>query len=172
MTAIPVPAANPRRARSRWLPAIAVAATLVAATGVAQAGDVRWRIGIDLPLPPLPPLPGVVVRSAPVYAPPPVVYAPSRPYADVYGPSYRPSYDDGYGYGPEVVTYESYPRPPRYGYRYVEPAPVYVQPRVYVRPVPVHRHWDRYDRRDDRRHDRHDRRDDRRDDRGWDRGRN
>jgi hypothetical protein len=135
---VPTPAA-PRRARSRWFPALAVAATLAAAAGAAQAGDVRWRLGLDLPLPPLP---GVVVRPAPVYAPPPVVYAPPPSYGYGYG------YDDGPRYAPppEVVRYER----PRYRHRdrvvrYVEPVPVYVQPRIVYRspPPPPPRRWER-----------------------------
>ena len=157
----------PRTAR-RWMRAAAAVATLAAA-GAAHAGDVRWSIGLNLPLPPLP---GVVVRSAPAYSPP-VVYAPPRAYADVYGPSYRPDYGPEYGpaygpdYGPEVVTYDSHPRHARY--RYIAPAPVYVQPRVIVRPS--HGHWDRGHGRHD--HGRHWDRGDRghRDGRGWDRGR-
>ena len=142
-------AAAPRASRTRRIAgALAAAAALAGSGGAAHAGDVRWNIGIHLPLPPLP---GVVVRPAPVYAPPPVVYAPPRRvyapppavYEDVYGPSYGE-----YG-GPAVVTYERYPRYrhyPRYGYRSVEPAPIYVQPRVVVRPLPPRRHhWDRWD---------------------------
>ena len=138
--ALLVSTAPTRRPRTRWFPALAVAATLAAAAGAANAGDVRWRIGIDLPLPPLP---GVVVRSAPVYAPPPVVYAPPA-YGYDAGPRYAPP--------PEVVRYDrydGYDRYPRYRYRdraprYVEPVPVYVQPRiVYRAPPPPPRHWDR-----------------------------
>lgn len=161
----------------RWLPALAAAAALGLGAGGAQAGDVRWSIGVNLPLPPLPPLPGFTVRHAPVYAPSVVYAPPPRAYVDVdgpgpgyapaygpsygasggpsyrpaYGPSYGPSYGPEYGpaygpsydasYGPEVVTYERYPRHARY--RYAEPALVYVQPRVIVRPAPRHRHWDR-----------------------------
>lgn len=142
-----VPSA-PRRVR-RWLPALAAVATLAVA-GAAQASDVRWSIGLNLPLPPLP---GVVVRSGPVYAPPvryappvsyapPVVYAPPPAYVERYEPypAYGPSY--GPSYGPEVVTYERYPRHPGYRHdRYRDAAPVYVQPRVIVRPAPPRRHW-------------------------------
>ena len=148
----------------RWLPALAAAAVLGVGAGAAHAGDLRWSIGLNLPLPPLPPLPGVVVRHGPVYAPP-VAYAPApRVYVDVdgpgpgygpgygpsyapaYGPAYGPSYGQSYGpsYGPEVVTYDRYPRHGYRSYRYAEPVPVYVQPRVIVRRGSAHRHWDRH----------------------------
>lgn len=142
MTDAPIPAATPRRSRARWLPALAVATTLAAAAGGAHAGDVRWRIGLDLPLPPLP---GVVVRPAPVYAPPPVVYAPPA-YGYGYGYGYD-RYDDGPRYRPppEVIRYERVPRHRHRdrAWRYVEPAPVYVPPRVVYRAPPPPPRWER-----------------------------
>lgn len=131
----------------------ALAAALVAlgtvAAGSAQASNVQWSVGINLP-----PV-GTVISNAPVYQPyyepapvyvqpaPEVVYRPAPP---VY---YRPA---------PVVVYR--------------PVPVY-GPGYYGRGVirsgwegghrGHHDRYDRYDRRDDRRDER---RDDRRDDRG------
>lgn len=71
----------------RWLRGLAAGAALVAA-GAANAGDVRWSIGIDLPLPGFHPAPVYhpvpAYRHAPIYAPAPIYYEeryPRRVYA-------------------------------------------------------------------------------------------
>jgi hypothetical protein len=96
--------------RKTLIASLAVAASLLAA-GAAQASNVHWSIGINLP-----PV-GTVVSNAPVYAPapvyvpapvyaPPVVYTPApvvyRPAPVVYRPApvvYRPvpAYHGGWG---------------------------------------------------------------------------
>ena len=116
--------------------AVATAASLLAA-GTAQASDVHWSIGINLP-----PV-ATVISSAPVYAPAPI-YAP----APVYAPPPPPVV-----YAPAPVVYA----PPQ---RVVYPVPVVYGPRH-------HHGWgdrdhdgipNRYDRYDNRR-DRHEYRD-------------
>jgi hypothetical protein len=80
------------------------------AAGAAQAGDVHWSIGVNLP-----PI-GTVVSNVPVYAPP--VYQP------VYQPAYRAP---RHVYAPPpVVVYQPAPRVvyrpvPVYEPRYHEP---------------------------------------------------
>ncbi len=158
--------------------ALAAAGTLLG-TGAAQAGNVQWSVGINLPLPAIVlPLPGLVVTGGPVYqqpsygyraepvyapapvyrAPEPVYYAPEPVY---YAP--EPAY-----YAPEPVYY---PRHPQWRQHYRQapaPVPVVVAPRYQPgwQPVVYPRHGDgrwerRGDRREDRRdrHDRHDRHD-------------
>jgi hypothetical protein len=105
----------------------------------AQAANVQWSVGINLPVV------GTVISNAPVYAPAPVYYPPAPVY-----------------YEPAPVYYQP---PPRVIYR---PAPVVVRPvPVIYRPGPGwgprHDHgrgWDRGDWRDGHRDQR---RDDRRD---------
>jgi hypothetical protein len=130
-----------------------IAAALIAVgtvcAGTAQAADVHWSVGINLPHV------GTVISNAPVYHQPAPVYVHHEPVV-VYRPAPRP-----------VVIYKP---APQVVYRPVPVyAPHYYKPGV-VRTgwaVPAHggKHADRHDRRGDR-HDRHDRRDDRRDDRG------
>lgn len=116
---------------------LASATVALLAAGAAQASNVHWSIGINLP-----PI-GTVISNAPVYAPAPV-YMP----APVYAPA------------PVIVA------PPPGVYRPV-PRVVYQQPVTVGRPVPIvypgyghgHGHWDRdrdgipnrYDRVDNRR---------------------
>jgi len=98
--------------------------------GSAQAANVQWSVGINLPAV------GTVISNAPVYMPAPV-YAPAPVY-----------------YPPAPVYYEP---PPRVMYR---PVPVVYRPvPVVYRPVPVYaprhpghgRDWGHDGRRDDRR---------------------
>jgi hypothetical protein len=106
-------------------------AALVSAAGAAQAGNVHWSVGINLP-----PV-ATVISSGPVYGP-------------VYGPAYVPApvYAPAPVYVPPPVVYRPAP--------VVYPAPVYYGPRYYGPPAvvverawgPPHRHWDRgYDNR-------------------------
>ena len=141
--------------------ALAAAGTLLGA-GAAQAGNVQWSVGINLPgiVLPLPPLPGLVVIGGPVYQQPVRSYRPEPVYAPepVYVP--EPVY-----YAPERVYYPGHPHW-RHHYR---PVPVVSVPRYQPgwQPVVYPRHGDgRWERRDERRDDhRHDRHEDRRDDR-------
>jgi hypothetical protein len=113
---------------------LALAGTLAA--GTAQAGDVHWSIGVNLPVHPhvsvgVSSAPPVVYRPVPVYGPP-VVYAPA----------------------PRVV----YAPAPVYARR----APVYVHDQRWGHGH-KHKHHrnDRRDRHDRHDHDRWDRHDDR-----------
>jgi hypothetical protein len=118
--------------RKILIASLAVGASLLAA-GAAQASNVHWSIGINLP-----PV-GTVISNAPVYAPVPVYAPPPVVYA------------------PAPVIYQP---APRVVYR---PAPVVYGPPAYVgRPVPIVYHGggdrdhdgipNRYDRYDNRRH--------------------
>lgn len=99
--------------KSVVLALIAGAATLTA--GAAQARDVSWSIGINLPVPRVVlPVPQVVVAApVPYYAPEPVYYPPAPVY-----------------YQPAPVVYRRAPV-------YVRPVPV-VYPRYY--PAWSHHH--------------------------------
>lgn len=111
-------------------PILALAATMFAA-GAAQAGNVQWSVGINLP-----PI-GTVISNGPVYAPAPVYYRPAPVY-----------------YEPAPVYYAP---PPRVVYR---PAPVVYRPVpvVYEGWVPPgHRgHGRGWERRGHHRHGGHD----------------
>ncbi len=134
--------------------ALATAATLAA--GAAHAGgNVQWSVGVDLPNVstvisnfPVPPLPRVVVRQAPVvYERAPVIYE-RAPVMYEQAPVV---------YEQAPMVYEPAPR-----VVYQRPVVVYQQPAVVYRPVPVvyERNWDRdgdgipnrHDRYDNRRH--------------------
>ena len=83
---------------------LAVAALGLAAAGGAQARDVYWSVGIDA-------APGVsvgvgnsrpvIVQPAPVYVPPPVIYAP--PPQVVYAPPPQVVYPGYYAARPVIV---------------------------------------------------------------------
>ena len=137
--------------------ALAAAGTLLSA-GAAQASNVQWSVGINLPVPNLVITGGPVYqqplrsyRAEPVYAPEPVYYAPEPVY-----------------YAPEPAYY---PRQPQWRHHYrPAPVPVVSVPRYQpgwqpvVHPRHGHGHWEhwadrREDRREERREDRHDRRD-------------
>ncbi len=150
--------------------ALAAAGTLLSA-GAAQASNVQWSVGINLPVPNLVITGGPVYqqplrsyRAEPVYAPEPVYYAPEPMY---YAP--EPVY-----YAPEPVYYAPepvyYPRQPRWRHQYRQaPAPVPVvsvpryqpgwQPAVYPRHHDQRWEQRRHDRHDDRHEDRRNRRD-------------
>lgn len=146
--------------------ALAASATMLCA-GAAQAGNVYWSVGVNLP-----PV-GTVISNAPVYqepliyAPAPVIYAPApviyAPPPVVYHPAPRVVY------GPPQVVY-SRPVPVVYGgwgrgYGHAGHAGYWDRDRDGIPD-----RWDRYDNRRDWNRDngRHDnRRDDRRDDRKY-----
>ncbi len=96
--------------------ALAAAGTLLG-TGAAHAADVRWSVGINLPVP------GLVITGAPVYR----EYHEYREPARVYAPAPV--------YAPVPVYYEPQPV-------YVQPEPVYYYPRHshwrhHYRPAPA-----------------------------------
>jgi hypothetical protein len=103
---------EPQMNKSIAVALIASAATLTA--GAAQARDVSWSVGINLPVPRIVlPVPQVVVSApVPYYQPEPVYYQPAPVYA------------------PAPVVYRRAPV-------YVQPVPV-VYPRYY--PAWHHRH--------------------------------
>ncbi len=128
------------------------AATLLAlgsvCAGTAQASDVHWSVGINLPQV------GTVISNAPVYrAPAPVYVEPAPVYWEPAPVYWEPA---------PVVVYR--PAPPPVVYR---PAPVYA-PGYYYGPSVVRANWvgPRHGGWHDARwhHDRDDRDDDRRDD--------
>jgi hypothetical protein len=129
--------------------ALATTGTLLGA-GAARAADVRWSVGINLPVP------GLVITGSPYYREPVRLYAPVPAYAP------EPVY---YQQEPVYVQPEPvyYPRYPHWRHHY-RPAPVVVE-------VPRYRHdwqpvaYPRYrdERREDRREWRHEERHDRRD---------
>ena len=90
--------------RTLFHKALAVAALGLAAAGGAQAKDVYWSVGVDA-------APGVsvgvgntrpvIVQPAPVYVPPPVIYAP--PPQVVYAPPPQVVYPGYYAARPVVV---------------------------------------------------------------------
>ena len=100
------------RTLQKWIAGAGMALGLVLTSGVAQARDVYWSVGVGAP--------GVGVNvgngpgyyaPAPVYyAPPPVVYAPPPP---VY---YRPPRPVYYAPAPVVVEPYGYYRGPRHGH--------------------------------------------------------
>jgi hypothetical protein len=144
--------------------ALAVAGTLLGA-GAAQAADVRWSVGINLPVP------GLVITGGPVYR----QYSPYSEYSG-YSEYREPArvYAPVPIYAPAPVYYQPEPV-------YVQPEPVYYYPRQsqwhrHHQPVPViaappyqpgwqsvayPRYHDerREERREDHREWRHDRRD-------------
>ncbi|HEV7912638.1 MAG TPA: hypothetical protein VGP22_02635 [Albitalea sp.] len=97
-----------------------IAMTLVAgcmlATGAAQAGNVFWSVGINLP-----PI-GTVVSNAPVYTQPAPVYVEPAPVYYEPAPVY---------YAPAPVYYVPAPR------AIYRRAPVVYAPPAYYRPAPV-----------------------------------
>ena len=90
----------------KTIAAVAVALTGALGAGLAQAHtDVQWSISLGLPLPPLP---FVVVRPAPVYQPAPVYAQPAPVYVEP-----APVYYEGPVYGRPVPVY-SRPHPTRW----------------------------------------------------------
>jgi hypothetical protein len=82
--------------------AVALVAIGALWAGTANAGDVRWSVGVNLPVPVVVGAP-VYYEPAPVYAPPPVYYRPAP--RVVYAPRYyQPSY--GRYYGPREVRWD------------------------------------------------------------------
>ncbi len=116
--------------------ALAAAGTLLMA-GAAQAANVSWSLGINLPVP------GLVISGGPVYQEPGRYYESAPVYAPV--PVYAPA---PVYYQPEPVYY---PRQPQWRHRYYRPAPVIEVPRYQPgwQPVVYRRHHD--ERHDERR---------------------
>ena len=109
--------------------ALAAAGTLLAA-GAAQAANVSWSLGINLPVP------GLVITGGPVYQ------EPGRYYQNAPVPVYAP----------EPVYYQ---RQPQWRHRHYRPAPVIEVPRYQPRYQPgwqpvayPHHHDERRDWRD------------------------
>jgi len=102
------------------------AAGCALATGAANAGNVYWSVGINVP-----PV-GTVVSNAPVYVEPAPVYVPAPVYAPA--PVYVPA--PPVVYAPAPVVYAP-PPPVVVVPRYVRyrPAPVYYQRPVVLRPA-------------------------------------
>ena len=95
--------------KRNWILGLVAAGSLLAA-GAAQAGNVQWSIGVNLP-----PV-ATVISSGPAYFPaPPMVYAPSVRYAPPAVVYEEPVYE-----GPTVI--------------YREPRPYYRAPTVVYRP--------------------------------------
>jgi len=105
-----------RRSLSALVASAGVALALLAGSGVAQARDVSWSIGVGVP--------GVVIGAGGGYAPPPVYYAPPP----------RPVY-----YAPPAVY-----APPPPVYYAPPPRPVYYAPPVVVAPYGYYRDGGRH----------------------------
>lgn len=105
-----------RRSLSALVASAGVALALLAGSGVAQARDVSWSIGVGVP--------GVVIGAGGGYAPPPVYYAPPP----------RPVY-----YSPPAVY-----APPPPVYYAPPPRPVYYAPPVVVAPYGYYRDGGRH----------------------------
>lgn len=104
---------------------LVLAIATLTALGVSSAHAGGLHISIGLPLPPLPPLPGIRIGvPTPVYAAPPVVYAQPAPVVTAPAPVVV---------APPAVVYA----PPVY----VAPAPVYFAPRPWVRYGWGYRHY-------------------------------